>query len=85
MATPGASSNLTAKNLTEEQSDEFYDELMVWSIDSTQTVDSVAIVAYMLSTAVSDGITGEVVVADAGASHNIVHHQVAIEAYPPEE
>lgn len=85
MATPGASSNLTAKNLTEEQSDEFYDELMVWSIDSTQTVDSVAIVAYMLSSAVSDGITGEVVVADAGASHNIVHHQVAIEAYPPEE
>jgi len=85
MATPGASTNLTAKNLTEEQADEFYDELMVWSIDGTQTVDSVAIVAYMLSTNVSDGMTGEVVVADAGSSHNIVHHQVEIEAYPPED
>ena len=85
MATPGSSRSLAAKNLTDEQADEFYDELMVWSNDSTQTVDSVALVAYILSTAVSDGMTGEVVVADSGASHNIVHHQVEIEAYPPEE
>lgn len=85
MATPGSSNTLTAKNLTEEQEDEFYEELAVWATDGTQTVDSVALVAYCMSTAMSDGMTGEVVDASAGSSHNIVHHQVEIEAYPPEE
>lgn len=32
-----------------------------------------------------DGITGECVVADSGASHNIFRFQAAIEQYPPEE
>ena len=33
----------------------------------------------------ADGITGECVVADSGASHNIFRFQPAIEQYPPEE
>ena len=85
MATPGSAGNLCVKDLPEEKQDEFYDELMVWSLDSTQAVDEVAIVAYAMCTPMSDGMTGECVVADAGASHNIVHHQVAIDAYPEED
>ena len=84
MVTAGSSSNMCAKGLSEEKQDEFYEELMVWQNDSTQSVDSVAIVAYAMSTAMSDGMTGEVVVADAGMSHNIVKYQVAIEQYPAE-
>ena len=32
-----------------------------------------------------DGITGETIVVDGGASHNIVKYQPAIDAYPEEE
>lgn len=84
MVTAGASGNMCAKELPEEKQDEFYEELMVWQTDGTQPVDMVAIVAYAMSTPMSDGITGEIVVADGGMSHNIVRYQAAIEQYPEE-
>ena len=48
-------------------------------------MDEVAIIAYALATPMGDGITGETVVADSGASHNIFRFQPAIEQYPPED
>ena len=84
MVTAGASGNMCAKELPEEKQDEFYEELMVWQTDGTQPVDMVAIVAYAMSTPMSDGMTGEIVVADGGMSHNIVRYQAAIEQYPEE-
>lgn len=84
MVTAGASSNMCAKDLPEDKQDEFYEELMVWQSDAQQPVDTVAIVAYAMSTPMSDGITGEIVVADWGMSHNIVKYQPAIEQYPEE-
>ena len=36
----------------------------------------------IISRCISDGMTGEIVVADAGMSHNIVKYQAAIEQYP---
>lgn len=84
MVTSGASGNMCAKGLSEEKQEEFYDELMVWQNDGTQPVDTVAIVAYAMSTPMSDGMTGEIVVADAGMSHNIVKYQAAIDQYPEE-
>ena len=85
MVTPGAAGNLASELLPEEKQDEFYDELMVWQTDGQQPVDEVAIIAYALATPMGDGITGECVVADSGASHNIFRFQPAIEQYPPEE
>lgn len=82
MVTAGASSNMCVKELSEEKQDEFYEELMVWQNDGTQPVDTVAIVAYAMSTPMSDGMTGEIVVADGGMSHNIVKYQAAIDQYP---
>ncbi|MDO5108786.1 MAG: hypothetical protein Q4D59_02525, partial [Erysipelotrichaceae bacterium] len=78
-------SNLASDELTEEQQDEFYDELMVWQLDGQLPVDQIGIMAYTLCTPVSDGITGEVVIVDGGAHHNIVSYQPAIDQYPPEE
>lgn len=85
MVTPGAAGNLASELLPEEKQDEFYDELMVWQTDGQQPVDEVAIIAYALATPMGDGITGECVVADSGASHNIFRFQPAIEQYPPED
>ena len=85
MVTSGSASNLASDELTEEQQDEFYDELMVWQLDGQMPVDQIGIMAYTLCTPVSDGITGEVVIVDGGAHHNIVKYQPAIEQYPPEE
>lgn len=84
MVTPGAAGNLASENITEEQQDEFYDELGVWQVDGQQPVDQVGIVAYAMCTPVSDGMTGECVVADAGCSHNIFRFQPAIDRYPEE-
>ncbi len=85
MVTAGASSNMCAKDLPEEKQDEFYEELMVWQNDEIAPVDTVAIVAYSMCTPMSDGMTGDVIVADNGMSHNIVRFQPAIDQYPPEE
>ena len=85
MVTPGAAGNLASELITEEQQDEFYDELMVWSVDGQLPVDQVGIAAYAFCTPMSDGITGEVILADGGASHNIVRYQPAIDAYPEEQ
>ncbi len=85
MVTPGAASNMASDHLTEEQQDEFYEELMVWQVDGQLPVDQVGIMAYTFCTNVADGITGETVVVDGGASHNIVKYQVAIDAFPEEE
>ena len=82
MVTPGAASNLASDNLTEEQQDEFYDELAVWSVDGQLPVDQVGIIAYAFCTAMADGITGETILVGGGASHNIVRYQPAIDAYP---
>lgn len=85
MVTPGAAGNLASDGLTEEQQDEFYDELMVWQVDGQLPVDEVGIMAYTFCTPVADGITGETIFVDGGASHNIVKYQAAIDAYPPED
>ena len=85
MVTPGSAGNLASEMLSDEKQDEFYDELMVWRTDGQQPVDEVAIIAYALATPMADGITGECVVADSGASHNIFRFQPAIEQYPPED
>ena len=82
MSTPGATQNMCAGNLTEEQEEEMYDEIGIWQTDGPSPVDTVAIVAYTLCTAVSDGMTGELVVADGGMSHNIVRFQPEIMQYP---
>lgn len=84
MVTPGSAGNLASDYLTEEQQEEFYDELMVWSTDGTLEVDEIGMVAYTLCTPIADGMTGEVVIVDGGATHNIVKYQPAIEAYPEE-
>ncbi len=44
-----------------------------------------AIVAYAMCTPMSDGMTGDVVVADSGMSHNIVKFQPEIARFPEEE
>lgn len=84
MVTAGASTNMCARDLPEEKQEEFYEELMVWQSDGQQPVDTVAIVAYAMCTPMSDGMTGEIVTADWGMSHNIVKFQPAIEQYPEE-
>ena len=58
---------------------------MVWQVDGQLPVDEVGIMAYPFCTPVADGITGETIFVDGGASHNIVKYQVAIDAYPPED
>lgn len=85
MVTAGASGNMCAEDLPEEKQDEFYDELAVWQTDEIPAVDTVAIVAYAMCTPMSDGMTGDVVVADSGMSHNIVKFQPEIARYPEEE
>lgn len=85
MVTPGSAGNLASDGITEEQQDEFYDELMVWQRDEQIPVDQVAIMAYTFCTDASDGITGETIFVNGGANHNIVRCQPAIEAYPPED
>lgn len=84
MVTPGAASNFASEHITEDQQDEFYDELGVWQVDGQQPVDQVGIIAYAMCTPMSDGITGECIVADAGCSHNIFSFQPAIDRYPEE-
>ncbi|MBR0131410.1 MAG: SDR family oxidoreductase [Firmicutes bacterium] len=85
MVTPGSAGNLASSYLTEEQQDEFYEELMVWQTDGQLPVDQIGIMAYTFCTPASDGITGEVVMVDGGQTHNIVSYQAAIDQYPPEE
>ena len=85
MVTPGAAGNLASELITEEQQDEFYDELMVWQVDGQLPVDQVGMMAYTFCTPVADGITGETIVVDGGATHNIVKYQAAIDAYPEEQ
>ncbi len=85
MVTAGASGNMCAEDLPEEKQDEFYDELAVWQTDEIPAVDTVAIVAYAMCTPMSDGMTGDVVVADSGMSHNIVKFQPEIARFPEEE
>ena len=84
MVTPGAAGNMASDGLTEEQQDEFYDELMVWQVDGQLPVDQVGIMASGFCTPMADGITGETIFVDGGASHNIVRYQAAIDAYPEE-
>ena len=76
---------MASEGIPEEKQDEIYDELMAWRTDGQQPVDEVAIIAYALSTPMADGITGECVVADSGATHNIFRFQPALDQYPPEE
>ncbi len=85
MVTPGSAGNLASDLLTEEQQDEFYEELMVWQTDGQLPVDNIGIMAYTFCTDAADGITGETVIVDGGAAHNIVSYQPAIEEYPPQE
>lgn len=84
MMTPGGLTNGVSADLSPEKKQEFGVELQVQKIDSVPTADSVAIVVYGLCTKMADGMTGECVVADSGMMRNIVSHQPAIEAYPPQ-
>lgn len=85
MATPGATTTLAGNGLTEEQEDQIYEEIAITAYTGTQSVDGVALAAYILSTPVADEITGECFVADDGMSHNIFSYQPATERYPSEE
>lgn len=85
MVTPGSAGNLASELISEEKQDEIYDELMAWQTDGQQPVDEVAIIAYALATPMADGITGETIVADSGATHNIFRFQPALDRYPEEE
>ena len=85
MVTPGAAGNLASELITEEQQDEFYEELMVWQVDGQLPVDQVGIMAYGFCIPMADGITGETIFVDGGACHNIVKYQAAIDAFPEEE
>ena len=85
MITPVAAGNLASELITEEQQDEFYEELMVWQVDGQLPVDQVGMMAYTFCTPVAGGITGETIVVDGGATHNIVKYQAAIDACPEEE
>ena len=83
MLTPGCLTNGPLPSLSPEKQAEMRTEMMVAKLDETPTADSVAIVVYGLCTRMSDGMTGECVVADAGMMRNIVSYQPAIEEYPP--
>ena len=85
MATPGATTTLAGNGLTEEQEDQIYEEIAITAYNGTQSVDGVALAAYILSTAVADEITGECFVTDDGMSHNIFRFQPEAERYPSEE
>lgn len=85
MVTPGSAGNLASEFISEEKQDEIYEELMAWQTDGQQPVDEVAIIAYALVTPMSDGITGETIVADSGATHNIFRFQPALDRYPEED
>lgn len=85
MITPGAVQTQVVPSLDEDKQDELYDEISIWQTDGTTPVDSVALVAYSMCTAMSDGMTGEVVVVDGGMSHNIVKFQPEIMQYPEDE
>jgi NAD(P)-dependent dehydrogenase (short-subunit alcohol dehydrogenase family) len=84
MWTPGTLTNGVSADLPPEKQQELNREIMVQKGDSVPTADSVAIVVYGLCTKMADGMTGECVVADSGHMRNIVSHQPAIEAYPPQ-
>ena len=83
MGTPGGVLAVPTRALSQEQQDELKQERSVAKMDQVLPTDSVAIVVYMMCTAVSDGMTGECVVADNGMMRNIVTHQPAIAEYPP--
>lgn len=85
MVTPGSAGNMASELISEEKQDEIYEELMAWQTDGQQPVDEVAIIAYALVTPMSDGITGETIVADSGATHNIFRFQPALDRYPEED
>ncbi|MDO4274787.1 MAG: SDR family oxidoreductase [Eubacteriales bacterium] len=85
MMTPGGMTNGTVRTLPPEKQQELYKEMTVAKLDSVPTADSVAIVIYGLCTKMSDGMTGECVVADSGMMRNIVSYQPAMEEYPPKE
>ncbi len=85
MATPGSTGTLAGSGLTEEQEDQIYEEIAVTAYTGTQSVDGVAMSAYILSTAVADEITGECLIADNGMSHNIFRFQPETEKYPNDE
>lgn len=84
MWTPGVLTNGVSPKLSPEKQQELNAEIMVQKTDGVPTADSVAIVVYGLCTKMADGVTGECVVADNGHMRNIVSHQPAIEAYPPQ-
>jgi NAD(P)-dependent dehydrogenase (short-subunit alcohol dehydrogenase family) len=84
MMTPGGLTNGISPSLSPEKQKEFGVEMRVEKMDSVPTADSVAIVIYGLCTKMADGMTGECVVADSGQMRNIISHQPAIAAYPPQ-
>ena len=81
MMTPGCLTNGPLSSLPPEKQMELGREMMVCKMDETPSADSVAIVVYGLCTRMSDGMTGECVVADSGMMRNIMSYQPAIEEY----
>ena len=81
MMTPGCLTKGPLSSLPPEKQMELGREMMVCKMDETPSADSVAIVVYGLCTRMSDGMTGECVVADSGMMRNIMSYQPAIEEY----
>lgn len=84
MQTAGAVTNMVIESIPEDAQDALYEEIAVPQTDEMKPVDCVARVAYMMCTAIADGVTGECYTADNGMSHNIMTYQPAIERYPEE-
>ena len=82
---PYVQPRVPAAAVTTEQMSELRKEIAATHMDGVPTADSVAIVAYGLCTRMADGMTGETVVVDSGMMRNIVSHQRAMPAYPPQE
>lgn len=85
MKTPGTITNGPVPSLPAEKQMEMGKELMVVPVEGVPTADSVAIVIYGMCTRMSDGVTGECIVADSGMMRNIMAFQPAAAQYPPEE
>lgn len=85
MWTPGCLTNGPVSSLSCEKQQTMMAEVMATPLEQpSPTADSVAVVIYGLCTHMSDGMTGECVVADSGMMRNIVSYQSACEQYPPQ-
>jgi NAD(P)-dependent dehydrogenase (short-subunit alcohol dehydrogenase family) len=83
MVTPGGSTNGIVRSLPEDKKEVLAKEKAIAKVDERPDTDAVARAVYMMCTRLSDGITGECIMADRGMAHGIVARQPAMEEYPP--